>query len=149
MTEQPAHLPQVTLPNGNAVPEWALYERMVTSGGPGGQHANKTATQVELRVQLSALDVSADEKERMFSKLKSRLRADGTVAVISSSSRSQLANRKEARKRMQRLLADALTVEAPRHTTRTPRSAIRRMREIKRHRSATKQMRQKPDTDGE
>jgi ribosome-associated protein len=131
------------------VPEEALLERMSTSGGPGGQHANRSASQVELRVAVEDLPLTHRERALIYERLASRLRSDGTIAVTSSSSRSQLANRKSARAQLQRLLEDSLKVDAPRVKTRPSRGARERMRAFKHRRSLRKQTRRGQWQDGD
>jgi ribosome-associated protein len=134
-------LPAVELPGGRVVDERLLVERATTSGGPGGQHANKTSTRVELRVHVASLPLTPSERERVFEKLGRRLNADGTVGVSVATSRHQLRNREEARRRLSALLADALAVDPPRIPTKTPRGVLQRIRRDKQHRAAVRRSR--------
>lgn len=124
-----------------------MRERVTTSGGPGGQHANRTATRVELRVRLDLLPLDAAEVALLRERLRGRIRADGSVAVVSAASRSQLANRRSAREQLGRLLADALDVDAPRTPTRPTRASIERMRGEKRRHRLRKRLRRRPAED--
>ena len=71
------------------IPRHELGVTFSASGGPGGQHANKAATRVELvfDVETSAAFRSEAERERVRSKLGS------TVRVVVDDERSQLRNR--------------------------------------------------------
>jgi len=136
-----AGLPPVLLPDGRAVPEHALAERADTSGGPGGQHANRTASRIELRLFVAAAGLREPERQRIFERLGSRITQAGELVVSVGDSRSQLQNRHAARKRMEGLLAEGLEVAAPRRRTRVPRGVINRIRENKKQQSAKKRAR--------
>ena len=45
--------------NFKSVPSSACEFRFIHSSGPGGQHVNKTATAVELRVEIEVLSLNA------------------------------------------------------------------------------------------
>jgi len=121
-------LPPIRLPGDREVPEWALHERASTSGGPGGQHANKTATRIDLRVHVASLPVTEEERARLLERLKNRLSADGTVGVSVADHRSQLRNRVDARRRLERLLIDAMSVQSHRVKSRPSRGMRDRWR---------------------
>lgn len=141
-------LPPVRLPRGREIADTALRERATTSGGPGGQHVNKTATRVELRVNLHDLPLSDAERELLRERLGARITRSGDIVVSASSSRSQLDNRKMARRRLQRLLGDALHREAPRVATKASRSAVRRSKAAKsRHSDQKTSRRWRPSAD--
>jgi ribosome-associated protein len=140
-------VPPVLLPNGKGVPEYALLERATGSGGPGGQHANRTASSVELRVVVEALPLAAHERTIFMERVGRRLRADGTIGVRASDNRSQLANRKLARKRLTELLARLLHEETRRIPTREPVRVKRQAAETKRRTSARKSLRRPPELD--
>lgn len=71
-----------------------LDYKAVRSSGPGGQHANKTATKVELSFEVSNSEALSDqEKERIFKKLPGRINKDGILKMTSEDSRSQHTNK--------------------------------------------------------
>jgi ribosome-associated protein len=132
---------------GIVIPERELRWRFDTSGGPGGQHANRSATRVELSFDLARSDhVDADTKARMLRRLGRRA-ADGIVSVSVDSTRSQHRNRQLARQRLAELLTDATKRPRSRRRTRVPRSAKRRRQKAKQRRSETKRLRRRPDAD--
>lgn len=131
----------IALPGGRVVPEHAVEEFATTSGGPGGQHANRSATRIEVRVRLDALPLSEAEHARVFERLGGRISGDGVLAVSARDYRSQLRNRQAARARMAELLAEALHVEPPRRPTKVPRGVRRRWRASKEQQSQRKQAR--------
>lgn len=71
-----------------------LDYKAVRSSGPGGQHANKTATKVELSFEVSSSEALSDlEKKRIFTKLSGRINKDGILKMNSEDSRSQHTNK--------------------------------------------------------
>jgi len=67
------------------------------SGGPGGQHANRRATAVRLRVQLQDLPLDEQEKEYVQEHLPPRhLTESGEIIIENAEHRSTEANRKSA-----------------------------------------------------
>ena len=130
------------------IPASELVERFDTSGGPGGQHANRSATRVILAFDLDATEVfTPDLKRTMAKHLASRLR-DGVVSVEVDESRSQWRNRQVARRRLRLLLEEALRPPPPpRRRTRPSASARRRRLEEKRARGDVKRLRKPPEPD--
>jgi len=119
-----------------------LEERFTTSGGPGGQHANRSQTRVELSVDLRRCTGLRDaERDRLIARFGDR------VTVVAAEERSQSRNRQLARRRLAALLRNALVTRRSRRSTRpTAASQVRRL-ESKRHRSERKQQRRRPTTD--
>lgn len=122
-----------------------LEERFETSGGPGGQHANRSATAVVLRLDLTTASLPDDARARLISRL------GAIVETRASEHRSQPRNRELARERMTERLSAALAVEKRRKTTRPTRASRQRRLESKRARSEVKRRRRRPrrgDLDG-
>jgi len=144
--------------NGNAIritdevviPISELRFRFARSSGPGGQHVNRSATQVELLFDVAG-SPSLDEaqRQRVLTKLKSRIDKEGVLHLVSQETRSQLRNREEAVERFQELMRDALHVPKSRRPTRPTRAVRERRLEEKRRRSGTKRDRRpvSPDAD--
>ncbi len=113
--------------------------RASTSGGPGGQHANRTNSRVEVWLDLDACGALGP---RQRARLVRRL---GPVARASASEdRSQARNRQLALERLRTRLAEALKEDAPRRPTRPGKGAVERRLESKHRRSAAKQARRRP-----
>src|SRR5436190_21255373 len=110
-----------------------------TSGGKGGQHANRSSTRVELRFNVRhSPSLSARQRALMGEKLGARIAADGTLRVVSARERSQLRNRRAALERLAELLARGLERPAPRTATRpTKASKVARV-ETKKRRATLK-----------
>ncbi len=130
---------------GVAIPLEEIEFRADPSGGPGGQHANKTSTRVELRfAPLSSRSFSPRQRMLLAEALVKRLTADGTLRVVSARERSQLQNRRTALARLADLLDRALDRPAPRTATR-PTLASKRVRvEAKKRRASVKENRRRP-----
>ncbi len=119
-----------------------------TSGGKGGQHANRSSTRVELRFNvLVSKALSSRQRALIAEKLGARLAADGTLRVISARERSQLQNRRVALARLGELLARGLERPAPRTATRPTRSSKVARVETKKHRATIKDARRRPAAD--
>ena len=139
--------PDLAISESLTVPAAELEWIFTTSGGPGGQHANRAATKVELRWRLAGSRVLDDEaKQKLMGRLGTRA-AGGVVAVVVDESRSQWRNRQLARRRLADLVAGALAEERPRIPTKVPRGARQRRRRDKERRSETKRLRRPPESD--
>lgn len=126
------------------VPGDELQWRFVPSGGPGGQHANRTASRAELSIDLAASPtLPPDLRDRLLSRLGTAA-PGGVVTVSVDESRSQWRNRSLARRRMADLLADALHEPRRRRATRPTAAARRRRLGAKRRRAETKRLRRPP-----
>jgi ribosome-associated protein len=125
------------------IPDSELQWRFGPSGGPGGQHANRSSTRAELRFDVEA---SRAFDEAMQDRLVGRLGIE--VRITEDGSRSQATNRKRAVRRLNAVLEDAARPDPPkRHPTRPSRSARRRRLDEKRARSKTKKARKPPTSD--
>jgi ribosome-associated protein len=124
------------------VPDSELSERFSRSSGPGGQGVNTADSRVELSFDVArSPSVPETTRARMLTRLEGRL-VDGVLTVAASEHRAQLANRRAARERMERLLVQA--AEAPprkRRPTKPSRAANQRRLDAKKQRGRTKQQR--------
>lgn len=124
------------------IPARELQIRTSRSSGPGGQHANKTASRVEVVFEVSASEaLGPNQKRRIEAKLGPVVRA------VSQDERSQLRNRELALERLADRLAGALRREKPRVATKPPRAARERRLTGKHHRAEIKGARRRPSAD--
>ncbi len=125
-----------------SIPLAELQFRFSTSGGPGGQHANKVATKVTLFFDVAGSPSLDDaSRQRLLTKLANRIDKDGVLKIDVQESRSQHRNRETAVTRFQQLLADALKPQKKRRKTKPSRAAKERRLENKKKQSQRKQER--------
>ncbi|MDR6299535.1 alternative ribosome rescue aminoacyl-tRNA hydrolase ArfB [Mesonia maritima] len=111
-----------------------LNFKAVLSGGPGGQHANKTSTKILLEWNLSQSALfSEEEKERLQQKLKNRITKEGILQLSSDHTRSQHKNKEIVQTRFLRLLEDGLKIPRKRKKTKpSKKSKLKRLQNKKR-----------------
>lgn len=130
------------------IPQDELRFRAVSSGGPGGQHVNRTATKVAVLWDVAnSTSLSDAQRRRLMSRLANRIDTTGVLRVAAAERRSQLQNREMAIRRINQIVRDALRVPKPRKKTRPPKRAIEQRLAEKKHRSATKEKRRPVDAD--
>jgi len=132
----------IDLGGGIVVASRELRVRTTTSGGPGGQHANRTESRVVVTFDIAHADSLSDDVRAMLVD-----RIGPTVTSASSSSRSQLENRRLALERLARRLAAGLEVVPPRRATRPTKSSVDRRIAGKRRRGEIKTSRRMRDDD--
>jgi ribosome-associated protein len=125
-----------------AIPLAEVELRTSRSSGPGGQHANVTASRVEAVFDVHAsTTLSASQKARIAARLGAR------VTASAQDTRSQLRNRELALERLAQRLAHALEVRRPRTPTRPTTASKRRRVDAKRRRGEVKRARRPPAED--
>lgn len=122
------------------IPWREIIVRASRSSGPGGQHANVTASRIEAVFEVArSQTLTEEQRTRVLSRCGPR------VVGMAQDARSQARNRDLALERLRGRLERALHVARPRTATRPTRSAKRRRVEAKRRRSDVKQARRPPD----
>jgi ribosome-associated protein len=125
-----------------AIPLREVTVRASRSSGPGGQHANVTASRIEASFDIAASSALSDEqKRRLIARLGPR------VTAVAQDARSQTRNRELALERLQRRLTGGLAVRRTRTPTKPTRAATQRRLERKRRQSVRKRDRQAPNRD--
>lgn len=124
------------------IPVSEIEESFHTSGGPGGQHANRSETAVRLRFDVTASSAFPDEvKQRIID------RTGDVIEVSASEERSQLRNRETARRRLVERLERALAKPKRRRRTRPTRASREQRLASKRERGELKRKRRRPNPD--
>lgn len=124
------------------IPDAELTVGFARSGGPGGQHVNKTETKVEIRWRpASSAVLSERDRAWLLERLADRLTGDGDIIVASSGTRSQKRNRDEARERLAEIIRAALARPKKRKKTRPSKGAVERRIQEKKHVSRRKRER--------
>lgn len=112
------------------------------SGGKGGQNVNKVETMVEAYFNIAAsLLLSEAQKALLQEKLANKITSEGLLLVKSQTERSQLGNKYESIKKMNRLINQALTVRKKRVATKPGKAAKEKRIQLKKRLSEKKQNR--------
>jgi ribosome-associated protein len=125
-----------------AIPQREITLRASRSSGPGGQHANVTASRVEAVFDVAASSALTDEQ-----KARVMARCGPVVRAIAQDARSQARNRELALERLRARLRQALTVPRARRATKPTAGAKARRLETKRRQAQRKRERRRPRDD--
>ena len=124
------------------IPLDELEWRFTASGGPGGQHANRSNTKAEVRFDVAGSpSLGPRQRERLLTRL------GPTVRVAADDERSQGRNRALALERLRARLAEGLRQERPRRPSSPSKAAKQRRLDEKRRQSERKRERRPPGTD--
>jgi ribosome-associated protein len=127
---------------GVAIPLAEIELRTSRSSGPGGQHANVTASRVEAVFDVHASTALSDaQKARIAGRHGPR------VTAAAQDTRSQMRNRELALERLADRLGAALEVRRPRRATRPSTGAKRRRVDAKKRRGEVKRARRRPSAE--
>ena len=133
---------QLRIDAGLAIPLAEITLRTSRSSGPGGQHANVTASRVE-----AVLDVAASPSLTESQRRRVMARVGPRVTAVAQDARSQARNRELALERLRERLAAALKVSRPRRATRPTAGSRERRLASKRRNSERKRARRRPGED--
>ncbi len=129
-----------------SIPLEELEFRFSRSGGPGGQHANRSETRVELLYDVArSPSLTEVQRELLSERLDRLIDQDGVLHLVSSESRSQHQNRQAVIARFVALLQEALRPRKKRRATRPSRGSRERRLEEKRRHSVKKRGRRPPE----
>jgi len=127
-----------------SIPLAEIELRTSRSSGPGGQHANVTASRVEAVFDVDASTVLDEAQRRRLLD-----RAGATVTAVAQDARGQSRNRELALQRLAQKIAAALAVPRRRRPTRPTKASRGRRLEQKRRIGERKRGRRQPGGDGE
>jgi ribosome-associated protein len=122
-----------------SIPMAEIELRASRSSGPGGQHANVTASRVEAVFDVAA-SATLDEAQRA----RLRERAGPAIAAVAQEARGQARNRELALERLAEKIAAGLRVPRRRRATRPTRASRARRLEQKRRAGERKRARRRP-----
>ena len=125
-----------------AVPLREVVLRASRSSGPGGQHANVTASRVEASFEVAASGALSDEQ-----KARVMARCGPVVRAVAQDARSQARNRELALERLRARLEQALAVRRARRATGPTRASKVRRLERKRRAGERKRGRRRPSAE--
>ncbi|MGI8594613.1 MAG: alternative ribosome rescue aminoacyl-tRNA hydrolase ArfB [Solirubrobacteraceae bacterium] len=133
---------QLAITRHTAIPLAEVELRASRSSGPGGQHANVTASRMEAVFDVSASSTLSDsQKRRIVERLGAR------VTATAQDHRSQARNRELALERLRTKLASALAVRRPRRATKPSAGSRERRRRAKEHQAERKRDRRRPSSE--
>jgi ribosome-associated protein len=122
-----------------SIPLAEIHLRASRSSGPGGQHANVTASRVEAVFDVGASGVLDDaQRQRLLGRLGPQ------VTAVAQEARGQARNRELALERLAAKIAAGLVVQPRRRSTKPSRAARERRLEGKRQVGARKRARRRP-----
>jgi ribosome-associated protein len=125
-----------------SVPLAEIELRVSRSSGPGGQHANVTASRVEAIFDVAeSPSLSETQRKRVMGRVGPR------ITAVAQDTRSQARNRELALERLRSRLAAALAVPRTRRPTKPTKAARAERLESKRRRSNVKRARRPPRAD--
>jgi ribosome-associated protein len=124
---------------GVDIPLEEVELRASRSSGPGGQHANVTASRIEAVFDVRASKALTDEQKRRIT-----ARCGPRVTAVAQDARGQARNRELALERLRERLANALHVPRSRRATKPTKASRERRLEQKRRASQRKATRRRP-----
>jgi len=119
----------------------------VRASGPGGQNVNKTSSAVNLRLDISEVEMPEVYRERIMAHRDRRISDNGVITIKAQNHRTQFRNRSEAIDRLKSLLIEAVTVQEIRRKTKPSFGSVQRRLKSKTQRSAIKKNRGKVGPD--
>jgi ribosome-associated protein len=133
---------------GLVIPADELRASASRSGGPGGQHVNKSNTRVTLRWNIETSEALSDRQRALLhARLGHRLTRSGELILHAGRARSRARNLEHARERLAEIVANGLSTTRARIATKVSAGARKRGAQQKKHRSAVKSQRRRPGFD--
>jgi ribosome-associated protein len=127
--------------------ESELFFEFIRSSGPGGQNVNKVSTAVRLRVDVRhSTSLPEQIKKRLLVLAGKKVDTSGVLSIRAQRFRTQEANRRDALKRLERLVQKAGEIPRLRKPTKPPQSSRIGRLEQKRLRGDIKRNRKQIDT---
>ncbi len=134
----------IKIKEGILVGEDELSFTFSRSSKPGGQNVNKISSRVTLLFNVAnSPSLSAEHKNQIITRLRTRVNKDGVLRVVAQRHRRQAANREAAVERFVELLRETLKPIKARKKTRISLAAKKRRLNEKKRRSQLKQERAK------
>jgi ribosome-associated protein len=125
-----------------------LHWEYVRAPGPGGQHVNKTASAVQLKIFPNTFALINDaHRFRLLALAGRRLNKDGSIQIIAHRHRSLEANKRDAIDRLLDLINQSAKAPKSRRATQPTKASRERRLGSKKTTSQRKQLRRKPAAD--
>jgi ribosome-associated protein len=129
----------IRVTDGTVIPLEEIQLRASRSSGPGGQHANVTASRIEAVFDVEASGTLSEQQRALL-----RRKLGDQVTAVAQDARSQARNRELALERLREKLVEGLKRPKPRRPTKPSRAARERRLEDKRRQSQRKRSRGRP-----
>ena len=124
------------------IPLAEIEVRASRSSGPGGQHANVTASRIEAVFEIEASSALTEaQKHRLHHRFGKR------VVAVAQDARSQARNRELALQRLAERIERGLARQRPRRATKPGAAARERRLQAKRRQTQRKRERRRPGPD--
>jgi len=125
-----------------SIPLSEIELRASRSSGPGGQHANVTASRIEASFDVAgSRSLTPQQRERLLRRVGPR------VTAVAKDARGQARNRELALERLRRKLAEGLRTPRRRKPTKPTRASRERRLQAKRRVADRKRGRARPELD--
>ncbi len=125
-----------------------LKFKAIRSSGPGGQHANKVSSKIELTFDLkNSTELKDEQKTLLLKNLANRLTKENILILFCDESRSQHKNKEIIIDRFKKLIATSLTRPKKRKATKPSKTSVKKRLDNKKRASVKKLSRKKPDLD--
>ncbi len=125
-----------------------LSFKAIRSSGPGGQHANKVSSKIELTFDLdNSTELNDEQKTLLLKNLENRLTKENILILFCDQTRSQHKNKEIVIDRFLDIINNGLKKPKVRKATKISKSAIRKRLEKKKQLAFKKALRQKPNID--
>lgn len=112
------------------------------ASGPGGQNVNKVNSKVVLHFSVSdSALLTPEQKNVLLAKWQTQLTREGVLILSSQEARTQLQNKEEALRKLDRLLRNAFHKPKPRKATKPSAAAKQRRMESKKKQGEKKKWR--------
>jgi ribosome-associated protein len=132
----------IQVADGTVIPLDEIELRASRSSGPGGQHANVTASRIEAVFDVESSKALTDQQRALLTR-----KLGDRVTAVAQDARSQARNRELALERLREKIAAGLRRPKPRRATKPSRAARERRLEGKRRQSQRKAQRRPPSED--
>jgi ribosome-associated protein len=134
----------IYIKNGISIPADEIEINVSRSGGPGGQHVNRTESKVSVYWNIKNTRVLTDEQKlRVLNNIHAHVSSDGTVIIQNSESRSQQQNKQTALATLAAVIRKALYIPKKRMKTKISKAVKEARLQEKSRRSSLKKLRSK------
>jgi ribosome-associated protein len=129
----------IQVADDTVIPLEEIEFRASRSSGPGGQHANVTASRIEAIFDVETSEALSEEQRELL-----RRKLGDRVTAVAQDARSQARNRELALERLRQRIEAGLRRPRPRRPTKPTRAAKEQRLENKRRTSQRKRERRPP-----